>query len=422
MVDKFKSVLKKHKYALSIFVFFIIYNFVIVRNFSFPAMDALCYHFHIVDYSLGFCPQLLPGAIYNALFPTTQADVVNLYFNIIYHLFLLVVSFMLEKFLYRFDLKNRFIALIIVLFFITGPVTFAMHTEEIGMLDTYWLFFSAAFLIMIQNKYLKWAVPIIFALSIFVHIGAVTAFIPFFALIVLLEASRSERINKSYMSVFIVSVLLSVAVFVFFTAFEESHLKLSFDDFLEYMSERNKSDWEDWPVYYAYALYRVLPESYGVQMKESIFEGSNSFLLQSLGVLLRQVEFNLRYTIKLYDEYLINFARDVIVSMPIVFYLYKFVWSFFKKEKENKLRHFIWFCALCLLPFTFVTSILCSIDLIRWFGHGVICLFTLVMYELYRSSDNDYLDLLNTRFNKSSYFAVVVYFVLYMSCTVNPYT
>lgn len=418
MAKKYESILEKHKYAISIFVFFFVYNFVVIGNFSFPAIDNLCYLFHIVDFSIGFVPELLPGAIYNALFSTTQQEVVNLYVNILYHLFLLAVSFLLEKFLYKFDLKNRIIAFLIVLFFITGPSTFAIHTIEIGMLDMYWLFFSVIFLMVVQNKYLKWFVPIIFVLSVLIHIGALISFIPFFALILLLEASQNEKVSKSHMIIFAVSALLAVAAFVYFIVYSDSNLFISRLDFRELISERNKSEWGDNFYYYEYALYNTRPE--GTLIFPTEVEGG--YLAHVIDAFLRQLKVSSVLYTWVEKSYFVDFARVFLISMPVIVFLYKSVLAFFKKEKENKLRRFVWFCALCFLPFTFVLTMLCSPDLIKWFGHGVICLFALVMYGLYKSPDNDYIKALKDRFNNSSKIAIIVYWVFYMMCTVEPYT
>lgn len=420
MIEKIENLLEKHKYAISIFIFFFVYNFVIVGNFSFSKISNLCYLFHLVDFSIGLCSELLPGAIYNALFSTTQVVAVNLYVNILYYLFLLAVSFMLEKFLYKFDSKNRFIAFIIVLFFITGPSTFAVHTTEIGMLDMYWLFLAVAFLVMVQKKYLKWFIPIIFVLSVFIHVGAVISFIPFFALILLFEASQNEKVSKSYMFIFAISVFLAVAVFIYFVSFEESNLILSRTAFRELMDQRNKSDWGDSYRYYEYVLYRILPD--GIEIDFFALESDGSFLSRVFSVFLRQLKGTIIIYSQISKQYFVDFAWDVLVSMPIVAFLYKCILSFYKKDKENRLRCFIWFCALCLLPFTFVIGMFCSVDIIKWFGHGVICLFTIVIYGLYKSPDNDYIKTLNNCFNNSSKIAIIVYWVFYMMCTVEPYT
>ena len=419
MMEKIRSILEKHRYFLGIFVFFLIYNFVVVGNFSFPKIDELCYTFHIVDYSIGFCPALLPGAVYNAIFSTTRVEIVNLYVVILYHVFLLAVSFMLEIFLNKVDTKNRFFALIMVLFFITGPSTFSTHTTEIGMLDTYWLFFAVAFFAMVKNKYLKWFVPIIFVLSVFIHVGALISFLPFFALIILLEASQSEKVSKSYMFIFAVSILLAAVAFIYFTAFEESNLTMDLESCRALIRGRNISEWEDCPIYYDYALYRISPDG---TIMESFASESDGVFIQILDAFRRQIIEIFRTYPKIEKQYYVDFAVDILVSIPIVVFLYKFVLAFFKKEKENKLRRFVWFCTLCLLPFTFITGMLCSVDLIRWFGHGVICLFTLVLYGLYKYADNDYLEVLNNRTNKFSRLAIIIYFVFYMMCTVNPYT
>lgn len=418
MAKKLKGVLCKHKYAFSIFAFYVIYNFVIVCNFSLPKINDLTFTFHMVDYSIGFCSELLPGAIYNALFSAKSADMVNVYFSVVYYLFLLAVSFLLEKFLCKFDAQNRFIAFIIVLFFITGPVTLAPLVVFFGALDTYWFFLAVVFLIIVQNKYLKWFVPILFVLSLFIHVAAMMSFIPFCALIVLLEASRNEKVRKSYVAIFTISVLLTVAMFLYFLLFSKDNLILSLDAFRAFASERNIPEWGD--KYYEYALYRISFAN-GTEMINAASAGNGNFITQVLNAIWIQTEEIYKNYAMIDRAYYLKTISVIFISMPIIVMLYNYVLSRFKKEKINKLRCFVWFCALFLLPFAFiVTSALFATDIIRWLVHGVIFLFILVMYEIYRSSDTDYLESLNKRLNNSSYFAVIIYFVLYMMCTVDP--
>lgn len=418
MINKIGNFLEKHKYAISIFLFFIAYNFVVVGNFSFPSINELCYIYHIVDYNVGFCPELLPGAIYNLIFSTTKEEVVNLYVIILYHLFLIVVSVFLDKFINKFDSENRFNAFVIVLFYITGPSTFAVHATEIGMLDMYWLFLAAILLIIVQNKYSKWLIPVVFVLAVFIHVGSLISFIPFFALIVLFEASKDKKVSKSFMLIFFVSVILAIGLFVYFVAFEESNLFLTRTEFRQFIRDRNISQWEDNFYYYEYALYRIAPD--GTRIFPTTVTGGS--LAEVLDSFIRQIKVVGYLYPRINKQYFVDFAINFFVSMPVIVFLYKILVSFFKKEKGNHLRRFVWFCGLCLLPFTFIVSLFCSPDLNKWFGHGVICMFTLVLYGLYKYSDNEYLASLNNRANKSSRIVIVIYFVLYMLCTVETYT
>lgn len=417
MIDKIKKIPKRHKYSIFIFLFIFVYNFVVVEDFSFPAIDQITYTYHIVDYSVGFCTKLLPGAIYNTIFTTTDAEAVNLYFIVLYHIFLVIVSLMLEKFLYRIDLKSRSIAFVIVLFFVTGPATFSIHTFRLGMLDTYWLFFSVAFLFMIQNRYLKWFVPIVFILSVFVHVSAMVSFIPFFALIILLEVLQNEKERNSYVAIFTVSVVLSVITFLYFVAFEENNLLIDVDSFKNFINERNISEWEDYTIYYDYSLYR---KSYvdgtslmGVTSDDSVF------VVRVLEAFWFQIKETFRASSN-NGKYITGTFIAIFFSMPIIVFLYKYIFSVLKKEQSNKLKLFVWVCTLCLFPLTFITGSLCSPDIVRWFGHGVMVLFTLILYQIYRY-DKEYMDALSANINNHTMLPVIIYFLFYMSYTIDPY-
>ena len=63
---KLKNLVIRHKIALSFFAFIVIYNFVFVdKPFEFSSLCDVTYAYHLVDFSVGFCTKLLPGAIYN---------------------------------------------------------------------------------------------------------------------------------------------------------------------------------------------------------------------------------------------------------------------------------------------------------------------------------------------------------------------
>ena len=362
MLIGLKSFINKHKYAFFIFWFMFVYNFVVIKQFSFPEMDEITYTYHIVDFSVGFCTKLLPGAICNAILPTTEFVVVNLYFLILYHTFLIIVAFMLEAFLKKFNANERMAAFIMVMFFITGPATFSIHIYRFGMLDTYWLFFTALFFIAVQNKVLRWFVPVIFILSVFIHVSAMISFVPFFALIVLIETIESDNHKKSYLCIFALCVIVSFITFIYFTSNEADNLQLTLDEFRTFISSKNLSALDDYTMYYDYSLYRI-----------SYLDGTSIRDIPGLfGGLLLQIKETVR-AYKTFDiGYLFSVVKQILLSVPIVLFLYKYVYRKFRDKKHNFLGGFVYFCSLFLFPLSFVCGVLCSPDITRWYSHSLI--------------------------------------------------
>lgn len=417
MINKIKKKLFDHKTAIFIFIFFAVYNILIVEKAEIPAIDEITYTYHIVDYTIGFCTKLLPGAIYNFLFPTTDAVVVNIYFFVLYHIFLVAVSLLLEKLLKDTPENSRMFVLILIMFFITGPSTFSGHIYRFGMLDTYWLFFTVLFVVFLKNKYLKWAVPVFFVLALLIHVSALVSFIPFFALLVLLEASKKEKADKGTMAIFAVSVVVALGAGLYFVVNESDNIVLSRDAFLKLLEERNISEWESYKTYYDYSIYRTSYLDEETNMGAGFSD--NGGLLALLSPLIIQI----KETFAAYssmDSYFEDSFRSVALSLPVIIFLYMYAVSSLKESRNNPVRWFTWLCTLFLLPLVFISGILCSPDITRWFSHSVITLFIVVLYDIYSTGAEKLQKYLHwVRLQNIP--VLTVYFLLYMSYTVDPY-
>lgn len=421
MVSKLKSIFSAHKYAISILLFMFIYSFVVVNRFSFCQINDITYTYHLVDYSLGLCTKLLPGAIYNVIFPTTSAFVVNIYFTVLYAGFWIVVAFLLEKFIVKFETQDKAATFLVVLLFITGPATFSLHTNGFGMLDTYWIFISVAFLIFIQNRWLKWFVPVFFVLAILIHVSAMVSFVPFFALLVLFQASKNQKGKIGYLLILFISVALSVLTFLYFLFNEESNLTVNLEEFHAFISNRNKSEWLDYTKYYDYSLFKVpyLEEYLNNKTIKKLLVNDSGVLANIINDVWSQ--FNITFTAYAYLEgYFYTFINNVIITSPIIFLIYKYIFHNFKNTKNNIIRSFAWFCSLFLFPLTFLSGAICSPDINRWFGNGFFMIFTLVIYEIYKS-DNNAIKSLNKYTQGVPLFISILHFIFYSTCIVDPY-
>lgn len=421
MQVKQKNSFDKYKFAFLIFAFIFAYNFFIVNRFELCRIDNVTYTYHIVDFSLGFCTKLLPGAVYNAIFSSTDSAMVNAYFSVLYFVFMAAVSLFLGRYISEAKPENKLAALVAVMFFVSGPATFSLHAKEFGMLDTYWLFFSLAVMAFLQSKYLKWIVPLFFALALLIHISAIVSFVPFMALLVLLEASREKENKKSFCAIFGFSAALSLLLFAYFAVAENGNLVYDIKEFGEFIHKRNLSEWPDYTVYYDYALYKKPYLQYSTDKitGEILIEGTG-FLAKIVNAAWSQIAITFTTYSTLSDGYYLELLNMVFFTLPVTAVLYRYVFVSFKKSKGNPLRRFVWFCSLFLFPLAFFAGSLGSPDITRWYGHAFMLVFSLVIYEMSRTQE--VVSVSKNKNKQSVYFIVTaVYYLLYAVCTVEPY-
>lgn len=414
MKKEFKNFFSSHKISFFLFFFFLIYNFFVVNNLSFCKIDEITYTFHIVDFSVGFCTKLLPGAIYNLLFPSTTASLINIYINVIYHIFLFVVCFLLEKFVLHSQQENKIFAFILAMFFVSGPSTFAIHAKEFGMLDTYWVFFLLLSIIFLQNKVMKWFIPILCFLSVMTHLASLTTFIPFFLLIILFDATQNQKIEKSKIVIFILCFILSFSAGFYFAAFESDNLLLNVTEFNSLLDSRNQSDWETYTTYYDYSLFKL--DSIG---SNENFSTTSSASGSSFSLFLSTVLNQIRYIMgidNITSELILMLLRCIFVTLPLLFFIYKHL---IKIRKTCKVNPHVITLALLFFPCSFFASILFSPDLVRWFGHCFLMLFTFFLFAVYKTNYNIKENLNKT--GNTPIYKITIYFVLYALYIVHPY-
>ncbi len=415
-----KNFIEKYKYAIFIFLFIFVYNFIFVKGFAFPGVDRLTYHYYLVDFSLGFCTKLLPGAVFNAIASSTEPEVLNIYLGVIYHVFLVAVSVMLGKFISIFEDKNKLIAFVIVMFAITGPATFSIHIFRFGMLDTNWLYLVIALIVFMRNKILRWFIPVLFVLTLMIHISSMVLFIPMFALMVLMEAGREKSSRKIYLTIFSISVAVSVAFFVYMLINENDNLVLSYEEYMKLMTERYKLEGSMFTEFFDYALYKISYVDGASDMFSAVLIEGDGFIANAVNAVWAQIYETLRAYVFLGDYMLVG-VNDFIVSSPIVVLLYKYAIKQLKKDSScNKLQKFVWVCLIFMLPVMFMAALSGSPDIVRWFGHCFLLLFTFVLYDIYRRKDENPVTF-NVEINNRTTVGTIIYFAVYMCCVLDPY-
>lgn len=422
-----------HKYALIFFFSMIVYSIVFVRKFTLPHVDGITYLFHCVDYSYGFCSKFFTGAVYHLFFKETSQLTADIFQIILLLLSLAGVSLLLEKFIENAPAEHKSTALWLIAFFITGPATFSMFSYELGMLDVWWIPFTVLFIVFLKNRYLKWISPVFGALSVLVHFGAILTYVPLYALLALYETGsakvRKEKIKNGI--IFGLVCVFSLGAFAYFGANDSKNVTYSLQEFDERLHAQNAEKIS----YFETLLYGN--NSYTTDEFNDvtgIYDGySEDFLneyisidcgIPVIGPAINAIARTLKIHFLIYtkDENFIkvfcNLTAELILLLPLIILLSK---CFFKKKKgSTRLIQFYSFCAALIVPLAVIATFFVSTDSVRWLGHGVLSLFTVLLYECY-SEGFVSLPYFSEKLKKYGSMATAVYFTVYLLCSFDPY-
>ena len=406
--------LQRHRFALFFFLFLVVYHVVVVNRFQIWKIDDIAYSFYAVDYSFGFATKLLPGAIYNGLFGKHGSELIaNVFETALILLFFFGLSVLLEKLLKRVDLTQRTPALSLLLLYLTGAYTFSIFTKTLAMLDAYWLYFSLAFFLFLEHKWLRFLIPALYLASILVHYSAILNYIVLFSILLLyrlsIESDKKEK--KCLIAVFAISMAVSAAAAIFFLL-NESKLICSIDEFHEKMNARGS----DYYLYYDYAFFDIFEGKSFIP--DSVKAMSPSFLKMIYTVYYRFI-FNLSLSKEIGFFVPLAFFGGLTFLSPILYFFFKIYRSLMTQAKQ-KLKRFVYFLMIVQFPFTLFVGMIFSVDANRWMTHAFLISFTMLLALMFYDEDTRTLVLKRFQaFSEPSYSKI--YFLAYATFGLLPY-
>lgn len=431
---KQRNFLSSHRIAIGIFSVLVVYGLVVVRRCSLPTVEDVCYDFHAVDFSMGFCSKFLPGAIYNLFVKSPSPESATVYESVLLVLFYAAVSFLLERMVFIAPEKYRPVAFVLLAFYLTGPATFAPYIYNLGMLDVYWLFLSVPFILMLQNRYARLVLPLLVIPAVMIHFGAMITCVPFFALLILYELTRAEEKHdrRQLIAVFTAVVVLAAGTFLYFGINDNKNIKLDMASFEQVMQSRGSEaryylgfyggGTED---YYEQAIAAMpeLANKYAEAPAKILFaDHLDNVFVKVLNIFTYQMQ--LHYYIYTHSEIgkdtFSQFAFLTVILLPALAFLWKIYARKFKEAKGKRLDRFVYFCLLVFFPFTTFGSLLISTDSTRWVYHAYLSLFTMLLYLLYRERETAY-ETVAALLRRIPRFAVGLYYLIYFFTVLDPY-
>lgn len=363
---------QRHRCALFFFLYVVLYNFIITNRCQIWQVSLSAHTFHLVDYSVGFCTRVLPGAIYQGLFGVHgNRTITSVYETLLLLLFFLVLAFVLETVLNHVDESDRVIGLFVIILFLSGPCTFSIFVDELGMLDVYWVFFALLFFLCLKSKWARWLIPALCFAVLLVNLSAMISYIVMFFIVMLYKMMTEEK-KKSWIILFSLSLVVTLATFFYFLRFETSNLLLTMDEFNAMLDRKGGG----YKIYYDYYFYG---ETWEQELR--LLTVPDAGIGKLFVNLINKIIVN--YTIVMQDFAFDYFAGSffcLVTILPVVVCIYKGIIAAIKMEQTNRKKNFALVLMLVQFPFTVILGGLFSIDLMRWISHAFIILFAMFLF------------------------------------------
>ena len=406
----------KRRFTFGTFTFLLLHSFLVSGGARPWSNDVVTYSFHAVDFSMGFCTRILPGAIYKLIVGKWSIEAANAFDSVLMILFFAVLSVFCGKLTDSVGKDDRCAFLVVMLLFLTGPCTFPMYVIELGMIDFWWLFFTAAAIFLLSTKRLYPLIVPVGALCVMIHYAAMFTFVPLIVLLILYKCvTESGKKNKT--ALFCVAVLtaaIASATALYFLLNEKSNLVYTREELDAILASRGVEFFD----YYDYGFYDHLADerflSAGAATASEPFSLMET-VMQKISVNAKLLEFPTKLPV-------------IVLMIPAVALLFGFIFSTVK-YRSSKIERTI----LLLSPALFVVSLciglMFSADVIRFLGHSFLGMFTFIMFVIY--SDNKRNNGSESKKGPASYFTelfrrippgiVAVYVIIYVLTVWEPY-
>ncbi len=402
---------KKHPYLPFYFLAFIAYNFFVTASMNPMGLSDVCYPYFLVDFSMGFCSKLLPGAIYNFFFNNTSKEAVFAFNTVIFLVFVFIILVLLEKLLMHHEGKNRTNIILLTVFFLTGISTFPMYVYKMGSLDSFWMYFTVLSILFLSDKRLYLLIVPSSLMVIMVNFGSLFVYIPFILLLMIYKTTViQDKKEKALLWIVIsLSFVSTVLLTGYFVLCEKDNLVYTFEEFSAILNERG---YEGVSKYYATALY---PEPYyenvdyaGINSIESPLPRALYFLYQRLLFTLRAISFK-------------NGIAPMLICLPVVSLVLLCFKAFIKQGNDNKMKKAVIICMSLMFFLSIVACVAFSADITRFIGHAYTLLLASFFYIMYYERET-FTDHLSRLLSKIPQFVVVIYTLIYALMVFDPET
>ena len=419
---KFLNNAKKMFYSYGVFFFFftVVYHLVIINRFHLWSVGAYSYTFYLLDYSFGFCSRFLPGALYHLFFKEVYISQLNVFLTLLLLLVILGISLFFAKLVcLQKQKENRVRVVFLCLFFLSGAGILTLLGIEIGIYETFWVFFALLFLLVVSKKHLKYVIPVFFVLSVLIYYTAMISIVVFFCLVLLYEALQQEgKERKCYYVLLLLSLVLAFGLSLYLGLFEKNNLRYTMEEFNNALEQRNHADGMELNLhYFNNSFYQSTPREEVQQFLNELDPYSmirNSKLPHALAQAIVYVYVYFRMWIfwvaRDTVRFVSTFAICALAALPLMIHFYSY-WKQCFKAAQQRSQKLLYSLIMLQYPFSMVFCFL-STDITRWMTHAFAVQFALYLYVAHKNGE--LAKLKESFLFRANWRALVCYFLFYL--------
>ncbi len=345
---KKKNLIYEIRYELLLFFFFMLHLITMIPQMKYVSHYVTTHY--ILTYELGFNSRFMLGSIISLF---TDNVTYKMYYVIGMSVFIVlsgIISVLLGRFIRKTAEEEKdAIQILIGLFLSSTYSVLYLLQRHYGRLDAIWIILTLLSLIMLKNKYMKWAIPVMCFLAVAVHQGYLVTYMPALAIPLLYEVYKNNKSKKSV----IIFVLSCGTMITFFLIFQLFPSKMPFEtskELAEYLAKRTSMTVSE-PMLYL---------EYYSPVKEWLFE---CIIPLSKCIYKTVVSYNL------------------FTSAPVLIAVY-YIWINVFKKTDNKLLKFI--MLLCMVaPVLFIPASVAGTDEDRWWAAVMNNQFIILFYFIF---------------------------------------
>ncbi len=383
-------------YTAVFFLFLCLYNYFVILGGLFRSVTNTVFTYHLVDFKLGFCSKILPGALFNLFFKQPTIKNVTVFETVLLLVSFAALSFLTAKVVTSAkDRKTRRALTVIAFFFFAGPCSFCVYAWDLGSLNSYWFYLALIFMFFVENKYLKFVAPVLLFLMMMVHYAVIISYVAFACMILLYKAACAEdkKEKSAYAAILVISSVVSLAAFFCFIKNDSINIRLPLEEFRAELVKRAGPEAERVDThYYDMAFYRdyvtssvEIGRQYGYIGKGLIPEIKWNLpapLLSLINLAFSQIYIAFHIDGSVVEK---AFKAPYVIAlcMPLIIFIYSF-WIKMIKAESSKLKKFCYFLGMAHYPFSVIIGLLNSTDIMRWFAPAFIILTAYFFYAVYK--------------------------------------
>ncbi len=368
---KVKQKLYEHRFGLFFFAVMMCFGLGILDPMRIIDKNGVTYSFYCVDFSLGFCTKLLPGAIYNLLIGKYDETAITIYVKALVVIVFILISIIFERILKAAETAKRKEAFFFVCF-AAVVVYFSFFRAGLAyLLDFHWIIAAVFFIIFLSNKKLYVFIPLALLYAVMTHYVSCICYVAICLLILLYKAYITEEKKEKYFlfGIFGISFAAALAIFAYMLFFELDNVKISYPQFMSLFSKRGVGQVD----YYRFSFFRDVVEDIfqDYYSQENIGVITNIDMNQPLLKILYQTIVQ-QFEINAYLADHKSQLPQVFVFVPgLVMMLADIISRIRKAPVFEKL---ICLVGIGLFVFICVFSLVFSTDTIRWLSNAILTL------------------------------------------------